>query len=164
MVLCQHCKKNPATVNFIEKINGESFELHLCAACYAYKYGEFEEQATNAILNGLFGFETPTKKRCGVCGMSFADYEKTGLVGCASCYDVFKEELLPSVARIQGKVEHVGRSGGDYSTEHDLRRNLKIMQDKLENALKAGNYAEAGRLNAQMKIIKKKLSGGGNHG
>jgi protein arginine kinase activator len=159
-MLCQHCKKNQATINFIETINGESCELHLCEQCYAYKYGEFEEQATNAFLNGLFGKYEPARKTCKVCGMSFADYEKTGLVGCASCYDVFKEELLPSIARIQGKVTHVGRAGGDYSSEHDLRIKLRQMQDKMENALRSGNYAEAGKINSQMNIIRKKLSGG----
>lgn len=159
-MLCQHCKKNPATVNFIETVNGESFELHLCEQCYAYKYGEFEEQATNAFLNGLFGVPARGEKRCKVCGMRFSDYEKSGLVGCASCYDIFKEEILPSIARIQGKVRHVGKEGGDHSAEHDLRMKLKEMQEKLEIALRTGKYAEAGRLNAQMQVIKKKLLGG----
>lgn len=163
-MICQHCKKNPATINFIETIGGESFELHLCKACYQYKYGEFEEQATNALLNGLFAAPTREEKCCKVCGMRFSDYEKTGLLGCASCYDVFKEELLPSIARIQGKITHVGREGGDYSSEHDLRIKLKSMQDKLEQALRAGDYAEAGRLNAHMQVIKKKLNGGNLNG
>jgi protein arginine kinase activator len=161
-MICQSCKKNVATVNFIEIINGDKCEVHLCDKCYAYKYGEFEEQATNAILNGLFGISQKEEKCCKVCGMRFSDYEKTGLVGCASCYDVFKEELLPSIARIQGKVNHVGKEGGDYSTEHDLRIKLKLMQEGLEQALRSGDYLQAGKLNEQMKAIKKKLSGGGN--
>jgi protein arginine kinase activator len=163
-MICQHCKKNPATINFIETINGQSFELHLCKACYTYKYGEFEEQATNAVLNGLFGVPEVEAKTCKVCGMRFADYEKTGLVGCASCYDVFKDELLPAIARIQGKVVHVGKEGGDYSSEHDLRIKLKAMQEKLENALRSGNNMEASKLNAQMDVIRKKLSGRNGNG
>jgi protein arginine kinase activator len=163
-MICQHCKKNQATINFVEKIGGESFELHLCKPCYEYKYGEFEQQTANAIINGLFGVPVKNEKCCKVCGMKFSDYERTGLLGCASCYDVFKEELLPSIARIQGKVKHVGKEGGDYSSEHDLRIKLKAMQDKLEQALRYGDYAEAGRLNAQMQVIKKKLNGGNANG
>jgi protein arginine kinase activator len=159
-MICQHCKKNIATVNFIEKINGESFELHLCDECYASIYGEFEENTANAILSGLFGQPLRNEKKCKVCGMTFSEYEKTGLLGCASCYDVFKEELLPSIARIQGKTQHIGREGGDYSTEHDLRIKLKQMQESLEQALLSGNYAEASKINMRMTDIRKKLSGG----
>jgi protein arginine kinase activator len=164
MMICQQCKKNVATTNFIEIVGGESFELHLCDKCYAQKYGEFEEQATGAMLSGLFGEQNNQDKVCEVCGMRFSDYEKTGLLGCPSCYDVFKEELLPSIARIQGQVRHIGREGGDYSSEHDLRMQLRLMQDKLEGAIRAGDYAEAGRLNDKMKAIKKKLGGGKSNG
>lgn len=163
MQVCQHCKKRPATINFIETVNGDTVELHLCDACYKYRYGEFEQSAANAVFNGLFGYEhAVAQKTCKVCGMRFADYEKTGLMGCPSCYDVFKDEIMPCIARIQGKTIHVGREGGNYSTEHDLRRQLKILQDRLENALIRGDYAEAGKLNRQMTVIKKKIGGGGN--
>lgn len=164
MQLCQHCKKRPATINFVESLNGDTVELHLCEACYQYKYGEFEQSAANAMFNGLFGYDRPVaQKTCKVCGLRLSDYEKTGLLGCPSCYDVFKEELMPSIARIQGKIQHVGREGGDYSTEHDLRRKLKELQGKLESALMQGDYAEAGKLNRQMTSIKKKIYGGGGN-
>ena len=159
-MLCQHCRKNQATVNFIEKINGETFELHLCGSCYAYKYGEFESEYNGALLNGLFDSPARKGKTCKVCGTRLSDYEKTGLLGCASCYDVFKEELMPSIVRIHGKGEHVGKAGGDHSSEHDLRRTLSELQEKLEAALQSGDYLRAGRHNEQMKIIKKKLTGG----
>jgi protein arginine kinase activator len=161
-MICQSCKKNVATVNFIEIINGDKCEVHLCDKCYAYKYGEFEEQATSALLNGLFGQSQKEEKTCKICGMRFSDYEKTGLVGCASCYDVFKEELLPSIARIQGKVRHVGKGGGDYSFEHDYRIKLKQLQENLEQALRSGDFTRAGRINEQMIAIRKKFEGGGN--
>ena len=163
MPLCQNCKKRESTFNFIETVGGETVELHLCEFCYRYKYGEFEAIASNAILGGLFGETAPAEqKKCKVCGMSFADYERTGLLGCPSCYDVFHEELLPSIARIQGKVTHVGREGGDYSSEHDLRRRLVELQEKLESAIKRGDFREAGRLNGQMTAIKRRINGGGN--
>jgi protein arginine kinase activator len=92
--------------------------------------------------------------------MSFKEFQKTGLLGCASCYDVFKKELMPYIERIQGKTVHVGLKGGDYYTEHELRRRLKDMQDELEGALKRGDYIYAGKLNARMQAIKKQLTGG----
>lgn len=162
-VLCQQCKKRPATFNFVETVNGETVALHLCDQCYKYKYSEFETAATNAMLNGLFGEISPnSKKECKVCGMRFEDYEKTGLLGCPSCYDVFKNEIMPYIESIQGKTFHIGKAGGDYSSEHDLRLRLKSLQEQLEGALTCGDYIAASRLNRQMTAIKNAMKGGGH--
>ena len=107
-MLCQRCKKNPAAVNYFEMVNGKKFEYHLCAFCYADLYGELNNTANNTAWANLFSSPMPLKKYRPVCHTSFADFETTGLLGCTSCYDVFKEELIPSILRIQGKVEHIG--------------------------------------------------------
>lgn len=163
-IMCQHCKKRPATVNFVDTVGGETVALHLCEQCYRYKYGEFESVTANAILSGLFGTSAPARSKvCKVCGMKFEDYERTGLLGCPSCYDVFKEELMPSIESIQGKTYHVGRAGGDHSSEHDLRLRLKSLQEQLEAALARGDYMAASRFNKRMTDIKKAINGG-SHG
>ncbi|MBD5632398.1 MAG: hypothetical protein HDP34_04135 [Clostridia bacterium] len=158
-MLCQHCKKNAATVNYVEIINGDKFESHLCAHCYAELYGELNSKANADIWAGLFGSSAPRKKVCPVCGTSYSDYERTGLLGCASCYDVFKEELIPSIRRIQGKVEHVGKIGKN-NDEFGLHRRLKTLQEELEVALREKRYVDAGRLNKRIDEISKSLHGG----
>lgn len=159
-MLCQNCRKREATVNHIEYIGNTPCELHLCKECAAYTYGEFENNVENAILAGLFGEEEKSEKVCPACGMRFSDYEKTGLLGCPSCYDVFNSELLPHIAKIQGKVTHTGKGGGVYTSEHDLRMQLSSLQDELEKSIKSRNYIKASRINDRLNIIKKKLSGG----
>ncbi len=159
-ILCQHCKKRPATENFIDTVGGETVALHLCEQCYKYKYGEFENAAANAILSGLLDSSAPVKRKvCKVCGMRFEDYQRTGLLGCPSCYDVFKEELMPSIESIQGKTRHVGKDGGDHSSEHDFRLRLKVLQEQLESALTRGDYMEASKLNKRMTAIKNAIKG-----
>jgi protein arginine kinase activator len=160
-MLCQHCKCKPATVNYVEIINGDKFESHLCAECYADLYGELNSKANNDIWAGLFGCPTTKAKSCPVCGTTYADYERTGLLGCTSCYDVFKEELLPSILKIQGKVTHVGKVESN-NDELGLHRKLKEYQEKLECALRDKNFAEAGRLNKKIDGIKKMLKVGGD--
>ncbi len=160
-MLCQHCKKNPAVVNYVEKINGNKFEYHLCAFCYADLYGELNNKANNSVWTGFFSTPVPRKKVCPVCGTSLTDFERTGLLGCASCYDVFKEELIPSILRIHGKTEHIGKVGKNMD-ELGLHRQLKNLQEQLENALRVKNFKEADRLNRQINAIKKTLHGGGN--
>lgn len=162
-MLCQHCKKNTATVNYVEIINGDRFESHLCASCYADLYGELNAKTNGDIWAGLFGSPAPRKKVCPVCGASYEDYERTGLLGCASCYDVFKEELIPSIRRIQGKVEHVGKVEKNTDA-FGLHRRLKSLQEELETALREKRYNDAGQLNARIREITKKLYGEGNNG
>lgn len=160
-MLCDKCKKRQATVHRRELVDNKYCELHLCDECAAYTFGEFENNVENAILAGLFGEPVVSEKTCPACGMRFSDYERTGLLGCPSCYDVFNAELLPHIARIQGKVTHTGKGGGVYTSEHDLRMQLSSLQDEMEKALKSGNYIKAGHINNRLDLIKKKLSGGG---
>lgn len=159
-MLCQHCKKNKATYHNVAIIDGKPFESHLCESCRA----AFPE--ANANLYGwMFGAPQKTLKACPVCGTTLADYERTGLLGCASCYDVFKAELIPSIKRMQdirGEVQHVGKVGSN-NDEHGLYRRLKTLQAQLETALRDKNYAEAGRLNKRINEITKTLYGDGNN-
>ena len=48
-MLCQNCGKNQATTHVKKTINGETTELHLCAACAA-------KQGLGSMWNG-FGFD-----------------------------------------------------------------------------------------------------------
>ena len=153
-------------MNFIENTAGGPVALHLCEQCYRYKYGEFEAAAANAFLSGLFDTQSAETRRrgkvCKVCGMRFEDYKNTGLLGCPSCYDVFKEDLMPVIEGIQGKTRHIGKGGGDHSSEHDLRLRLKNLQEQLEDALARGDYMAASKLNRQMTPIKNAIKGGTN--
>lgn len=158
---CQHCKKNIATVSHLEIINGEAFESHLCDSCYASLYGELNSQANVDLLAGLFGAPVKKRKICSVCGTTYAEYERTGLLGCANCYDVFKEELIPSISRIQGKVIHVGKVA-KYNGDFGLHSKLKTLQEQLECALREKRFEDAGRLNKQISEITKNLYGGGD--
>ena len=52
-MLCQRCKTNQATVNYIEIVNGHKFESHLCASCYAELSGELNSKSGDDIWAGL---------------------------------------------------------------------------------------------------------------
>lgn len=158
-MLCQHCKKNLATVNLVDIINGDKFESHLCDMCYAMLGAGLNLKAGNDLWADLFGTVQPAKV-CPVCGTKYSDYEHTGLLGCASCYDVFKEELLPSIQRIHGKTNHVGKATNN-NDELGLHRKLKDLQEQLEKALKERRYNEASSLNRKIYEINKTLYSGG---
>lgn len=155
---CQHCKKNPAVVDYIEDINGKKFEFHLCSECYTKLYGNVNSMLTSDLWTGLFSATAPLAKRCPVCGTTYSDYERTGLLGCASCYDVFKDELLISIRKIQGGDTHIGKRGVNRD-ELGLHRQLKDLQAEMEKALREKRYSDAGKLNKKISAVKKSLYG-----
>ena len=159
-MICQNCKKRTATVNHVEVINGKACAQHLCAMCANELFGGFESEVQNALLNGLIGGALSEEKICPACGLGFSEYERSGLLGCPSCYDVFNEELMPHIARIQGKTMHVGKGGGVYTSEHDIHIRLSALQEEMEKALSKGDYIAAGRINEKMNAIKKRSAGG----
>ena len=159
-VVCQNCKKRPATVNFIETVGGETVALHLCEQCYKYKYGEFESTAMGAMLNGLFGEpEQPVKKVCKVCGMRFEDYERTGLLGCAGCYEAFRAPLTETVRSLHGSILHRGKRPVRLGAEERYDRLMAdtarraALREEMEQAMREHDYARAGELRRLLKAM-----------
>lgn len=159
-MLCQHCKKNTATRNSVVIVGDKKFESHLCAGCYAALCGDM--YSASDVLEE-FEDLLPAVKVCPVCGTAFTDYERSGLLGCASCYDVFKSELLPVIKSIHGKTEHVGKRGSN-NDELGLHRRLKTLQKQLEDALREKRFSEAGKLNKRIDEITQTLYGGNHNG
>lgn len=163
-MLCQRCKKNQATVSYVEEINGEKFGYNLCLKCYTEMFGGFNTAVNNDILAGLFGQPARRRERtCPVCGTSYSEFERTGLLGCASCYDVFKEELMPYIERIQGKVVHVGKVGQD-AREQDLTRKLSRLQEELERAVREKRYTDAQSINLKISEVRRRIAESGEAG
>lgn len=157
-MLCQQCKKNPVAVNYIESINGNKVELHLCASCYFDMCGETSKKINSNLYAGFFSSAKPKLKSCAVCGTTYGDYERYGLLGCAACYDVFKDELIPSILRIQGKTEHIGKTG-EKNDELMLNVKLKELQKQLEEAIRDKRFGEADVLNRRITSLKKQKGG-----
>jgi protein arginine kinase activator len=120
-MLCQQCQKREANVHFTQVINGEKVEMYLCEQCAAEK-GKFTFSPQLNLVNFLWGFPGfganagfsqagPKEIRCEVCNMSFDDFRKTGKLGCANCYRIFRNNLNPILRRLHGNTEHTGRYG-----------------------------------------------------
>ncbi|PIQ82229.1 MAG: hypothetical protein COV76_04735 [Candidatus Omnitrophica bacterium CG11_big_fil_rev_8_21_14_0_20_64_10] len=117
-MLCDLCGQNEASVHLSEVIDGESREIHLCQSCAEEKgIAPMQDFGLADLLGGLAAFpaeresaEPPPGLRCSVCGMAYADFRKTGRLGCAACYEAFRQRLTPLLNRIHGSTHHVGKS------------------------------------------------------
>lgn len=140
-MLCTNCGKNNADT-YVRKSGGREIRLTLCPDCYRALYGK-----------GAAELPPLPVKRCLRCGTTLEDFRRTRLLGCADCYRVFREEIMPTVRYVQGKTRHEGTppkfDGGNY----DLAREREDVKESLERALREGRYEEAERLTEQLKKI-----------
>lgn len=162
-MLCQHCKKNEATTHVKQNINGEITEYMLCRDCakelgYGNMLSDFHSDF-NSLLGSFFSTALPARTgatRCPVCGSSYNDIARSGNVGCASCYDVFEEQLMPTLRKVHGNTRHSGKHPGlkgapdKPAAEQPSDRKARL-QEELERAIKDQNFERAAELRDEIK-------------
>ena len=169
-MLCQNCNKNEATTHIKRIVNGEAMESHLCADCAKTLGYDDIFDSFNLRLPGLFSAffsDTPfaltaaKTTRCDNCGSSFNDIVNSGAVGCAHCYEVFRDKLMPSVQRIHGRVSHVGRKPLRHETiilppedETDNSALIEEKQAELEKAVEQQDFERAAVLRDEINALK----------
>ncbi|MBQ6163596.1 MAG: UvrB/UvrC motif-containing protein [Clostridia bacterium] len=164
-MLCQNCKRNEASTHIRRIVNGTAAEYHLCPEC-ADKLGYASSLGGLGLgLGELFGSflgDIPISRlsnrvlRCEKCGCSFDDIVKSGKVGCADCYELYYDKLLPSLRKIHGQTVHVGKkprgSEGETSRQSapaaDKTAELK---QKLADAITEQNFELAAVLRDEIR-------------
>ncbi len=171
-MMCERCGQREATVYLKESVNGELRELHLCAQC-AHELGydtvftslsPFAGIGIQDILGSLFSQTAPAPavtqgKKCSFCGMTFDELARTAKAGCAHCYKEFYRELLPSIQRIHGKTQHVGKVPRSAGEAVALRRQLETLKKQLSDAVAAQEYEKAATLRDRIREYEKKVQG-----
>jgi protein arginine kinase activator len=145
-LLCEYCGKNPVTTHVKTIINGELTKYSLCAEC-AQKSG-YGSLLTGlgcnfgSLLGGFFSETAPGDSiHCKCCGSTFEDIARSGKVGCAECYDVFYDRLIPLIQRIHGSTQHRGKVPGiDFLQPQGQ---LSVMRHQLREAIEAENFEHA---------------------
>src|SRR5690625_3220893 len=140
-MLCQECKKRPATLHFKQFISGQKSEVHLCDVCAkdkGYMAMPEENYSLHDLLSGIFNFDTHSldsqkeafqrtrEWQCQQCGLSISEFKRFGKFGCATCYESFANHLDPILRRVHsGNTKHHGkipkRQGGSLHTKKELQ-------------------------------------------
>lgn len=166
---CEECKQRPATVHFTQMYNGKKVEVHLCEACAAQKGAFMFDVANNFsipnLLGSLFGsnFNLPDIKTqlpvrtCPNCGMSLNDIRNTGRLGCSECYAAFEKELEPTLRRVHGNSEHVGKVPARGGKKVMEKKKIETLKQQLQQAVVAEDYEKAAEIRDTIKEIEKKL-------
>ena len=169
-MICQICNEKPASIQITIFVNGNQVTLHLCEDCAKRETANAAAQFDlTGFINGLLNIESKilnTSKenpqtnqvKCGVCGMTFEQFRKTGKLGCDECYETFGELLEPLIKRIHGRSVHTGKVPKGMREKLSMNQELTQMQKQLEEAIQTENY----ELAAEYRDIIRLLKSGGN--
>ena len=161
---CQKCGANNANTHVKTIINGEFKEYDLCSECahkmgYTNVFADMENDFSN-LLGSFFGNVLPARTqatRCEFCGSTYAEIAKKGQVGCANCYQLFADQLYPSIRRIHGNTTHCGKNSGravsaeKKPSEMTKEEKFADMKKQLDAAVKEQNFELAAELRDKIK-------------
>jgi protein arginine kinase activator len=161
---CNSCNKKKATVHLTEIVDGQVSEMHLCEECARDKSAQMEQQFGLAdLLAGLSDFGKPAKTvekikiKCEKCGLSYDEFRKMGRLGCAQCYESFRNSLSSLLKKIHGSDKHLGKMPENIAPEIKQEADdLVSLQDQLQHAISVENFEEAAKLRDKIKGLENK--------
>lgn len=176
---CDHCE-NEATVHEVIRRGGKTVERHLCEQCakqhgVAVQHVPINELIQKYVLQqaaegGAGAAEARQAiKACASCGLHFAEFRSSSILGCPDCYQAFEPALTPLLERThEGGTRHVGktprrlsavptadpgakRRGSEQSAERAEK--LRILNRQLEDAVRSEQYERAAALRDEIRRV-----------
>ena len=185
-MLCQNCGKNEANIRYTQIVNGVKKEFALCSNCakelgmeklempdFPISFNSFLGDFFNEYAENEFlpNFQS-TALKCKTCGMTYNDFIKDGMFGCAECYDTFSNPISSLLKNLHGTAKHIGRGPKETAKKikiEDEKNNDEIdnkvdgknkannekekLQKQLEKAIKEERYEDAASIRDQIKSI-----------
>jgi protein arginine kinase activator len=156
---CDQCD-NQATVHLIEIKGGKKVEKHLCEA-HAVEEGVAVKVSHAPIAELLEKFtakslpapsaEAAPPLSCPACSLTYEQFRKTGLLGCADCYRAFEAALLPLLERAhEGSSRHTGKVPTHAGLGELRQQRLMQLRRELEVAVATEQYERAASIRDQL--------------
>jgi protein arginine kinase activator len=150
---CDQCEKR-ATHHSVEIIKGQKIEKHLCdehAAAAGLSVMKAVPTPINELLTNFVkmhsGTPAGTEPKCENCGLTFAEFRDSSLLGCPQCYSAFEAQLGPLLERThEGASHHVGKTPNRAGAGQQKQQMLLRLRKRLSDAVAAEDYEQAAKL------------------
>lgn len=165
-MMCEDCGIRPAKFHLMTIINGDRVERNLCPTCMARHQKQipgidFSNLAgiLNSILESRSSEEQARQDEeyegyvCEQCGMTYAQFQQCGMLGCAACYQAFKTPLTSLLQRVHGNTQHAGRVPGGAHSGTSIRMNIDRLRQKLQKAVADEEYEQAAKLRDAIRAL-----------
>ena len=172
-MLCDECGKNPAIFSVTITSGGGVSNRHLCAECMKKMESSLTQGNIHSFLSSIMSMLAPSQAetnqlKCEHCGLNYSDFERTGRLGCAGCYQSFHKELGPMLQRIHGSSQHVGRTPAHLQpappetqqpeehipTQQELNaQRMEELRQKMDEAVAVENFEAAAQYRDEMRAL-----------
>ena len=158
---CDKCDK-PATIYLTEIDNGVKTEKHLCEDCAAAEgitikaNPPISELLEDLVMHTVQSPEGVPGLKCDSCGLEYAEFRRTGLLGCPNDYDAFSPVLEPLIAGAQaGQTMHVGKVPARAGQAQQKQTAVLRLRGQLRTAVAAEDYELAAALRDQLRELER---------
>jgi protein arginine kinase activator len=90
--------------------------------------------------------------------MTFNDIRQTGKLGCSNCYQVFAQEMEPTLRRIHGNSQHIGKIPSRGGEKVLMRKQLDSLKTQLQEAVNHEEYEKAAEIRDGIKSLESRLA------
>lgn len=159
-MICEECNQNLATVVITVLVNGETRTRHLCQTCVGKIQNSFQQGDIQSFLSSLMSSISSSvhssaapKLTCSRCHLTYEEFQKTGKLGCAQCYEDFRDQLKPLLLRIHGRSQHAGRIPAMNAAAQEKKKVIAELRTKMDQAVAQENFEEAAVLRDRLKQL-----------
>jgi protein arginine kinase activator len=158
---CDNCGKKEAAIHLTQIVNNEMSTHHLCEGCAAAKGLETGAAAATAPLAdflaqmGKSGGSAPANTAaCPGCGLSLADFKRTGRLGCSRCWSHFDGSMRGLLRKLHGSTQHVGKVYlPPDPSEMDRTARVVSLRRSLQRAVDEEDFERAAALRDQIRRL-----------
>lgn len=182
---CEQCGKVEAAVKITRLESGAApYQICLCQGCAAeaspYQKKILEKQSTYDFLlqkllkqqqespqeseapsgdsGGAARREEDVPMSCPSCGLEYARYRSTLMLGCPDCYESFAELLERDLFRFHRATRHDVGEEARPTEMADLQDRLRDAKSELKSALELEDYERAAFLRDEVAGIENRLA------
>lgn len=165
-MMCEDCGIRPAKFHLMTIINGDRVERNLCPTCMAKHQKQLpgiDFSNLAGILNSILEDKSAEEKArqdaqfegyvCEQCGMTYLEFQKCGMLGCAHCYEAFRAPMTALLQRVHGNTQHAGRVPGGVHSGTSIRMNIDRLRQKLKKAVADEEYEQAAKLRDAIRAL-----------
>ncbi|HDY90228.1 MAG TPA: hypothetical protein ENH82_19175 [bacterium] len=164
---CQICNKNIANIVFTQILNNEKMVLQICTECAKEKGISVEiekpsKPKVDSFIGSFTGIISEKDEKevpdltCAVCGLTFAEFKKSGLFGCDKCHEAFGEHVSNLLKQIHGTDVYEGELPDKLSEEGETMQKLKKLRSELKHCIGTEDYERAAELRDRIAEIEEK--------
>jgi protein arginine kinase activator len=138
-------------------VNGETATRHLCKGCVSKIQNSIQQGDIQSFLSSLMSSISQQEKApqltCSKCHLTYEEFQKTGKLGCAHCYEAFRDQLKPLLLRIHGRSQHAGRMPILNAQAQEKKKMIASLRSRMDQAVAAENFEEAAVLRDQLRQL-----------